>query len=177
MLSKKTETLLVSKPIRISNLIPRVLSVLDPQSKREKETLVWSALSPLPSLSFSLSCFEGRERREPWERGCLLSWFSILKPYLTIAAFILITFFNNNYIKARNLFRKYPKFMKNLNRLFLSLWRRNFFHVHPGHRDPSCDCISRTETFAVADPESHAHSAFVDFIADSFDVTWAVQIF
>ena len=106
-----------------------------------------------------------------------MSWFSILKPYLTIAAFILITFFNNNYIKARNLFRKYPKFMKNLNRLFLSLWGRYFFHVHPGHRVPSCVRISRTVTFAVADPESHAHSAFVDFIADSLDVTWAVQIF
>ena len=67
--------------------------------------------------------------------------------------------------------------MKNLNLLFLSLWGRYFFHEHPGHRDPSCDCISRTETFAVADPESHAHSAFVDFIADSLDVTWAMQIF
>ena len=67
--------------------------------------------------------------------------------------------------------------MKNLNLLFLSLWGRYFFHEHPGHRDPSCDCISRTETFAVADPESHAHSAFVDFIADSLDVTWAKQIF
>jgi len=51
----KTETLLVSKAIRISNLISRVLSVLDPQSKREGETLVWPALSPLPSLSLSLS--------------------------------------------------------------------------------------------------------------------------
>ena len=67
--------------------------------------------------------------------------------------------------------------MKNLNRLFLSLWGRYFFHVHPGHRVPSCVRISRTVTFAVADPESHAHSAFVDFIADSLDVTWAVQIF
>ena len=105
-----------------------------------------------------------------------MSWFSILKPYLTIAAIILITFFNNNYIKARNLFSKYPKFMKCLNLLFLSLWGRYFFHVHPGHRVPSCARISRTEHFAVADPESHAHSAFVDFIADSLDVTWAVQI-
>ena len=67
--------------------------------------------------------------------------------------------------------------MKNLNLLFLSLWGRYFFHVHPGHRVPSCVRISRTETFAVADPESHAHSAFVDFIADSLDVTWAQQIF
>ena len=66
--------------------------------------------------------------------------------------------------------------MKNLNLLFLSLWGRYFFHEHPGHRVPSCYCISRTVTFAVADPESHAHSAFVDFIADSLDVTWAVQI-
>ena len=67
--------------------------------------------------------------------------------------------------------------MKNLNLLFLSLWGRYFFHEHPGNRVPSCVRISRTETFAVADPESHAHSAFVDFIADSLDVTWAVQIF
>ena len=66
--------------------------------------------------------------------------------------------------------------MKNLNLLFLSLWGRYFLHEHPGHRVPSCPRISRTETFAVADPESHAHSAFVDFIADSLDVTWAVQI-
>ena len=73
--------------------------------------------------------------------------------------------------------RRYPKFMKNLNLLFLSLWGRYFFHEHPGHRVPSCVRISRTETFAVADPESHAHSAFVDFIADSLDVTWAMQIF
>ena len=73
--------------------------------------------------------------------------------------------------------RRYPKFMKNLNLLFLSLWGRYFFHEHPGHRVPSCERISRTVTFAVADPESHAHSAFVDFIADSLDVTWAMQIF
>ena len=66
--------------------------------------------------------------------------------------------------------------MKNLNLLFLSLWGRCFFHEHPGNRVPSCARISRTETFAVADPESHAHSAVVDFIADSLDVTWAVQI-
>ena len=61
--------------------------------------------------------------------------------------------------------------------LILSLWGRYFFHVHPGYRVPSCVRISRTVTFAVADPESHAHSAFVDFITDSLDVTWAVQIF
>ena len=61
--------------------------------------------------------------------------------------------------------------------LFLSLRGWYFFHVDPGHRVPSCVRISRTETVAVADPESHAHSAFVDFIADSLDVTWAQQIF
>ena len=61
--------------------------------------------------------------------------------------------------------------------LLLSLRGWYFFHEDPGHRVPSCDCISRTVTFAVADPESHAHSAFVDFIADSLDVTWAMQIF
>ena len=52
-----------------------------------------------------------------------------------------------------------------------------FFHVDPGHRVPSCVRISRTVTCAVSDPESHAYSAFVDFIADSLDMTWAVQIF
>ena len=67
--------------------------------------------------------------------------------------------------------------MKNLNLLFLSLWGWYFFHVDPGHRVPSCLRISRTKTCAVSDPESHAHSAFVDFIADSLDVTWAEQIF
>ena len=67
--------------------------------------------------------------------------------------------------------------MKNLNPLFLSMWGRYFFHEHPGHRDPSCARISRTETFAVADPESHAHSAFVDFIADSLDVTGRCKFF
>ena len=67
--------------------------------------------------------------------------------------------------------------MKNLNLFFLSLWGRYFFHEHPGHRVPSCVRISRTVTVAVADPESHAHSAFVDFIADSLDVTWAEQFF
>ena len=61
--------------------------------------------------------------------------------------------------------------------LFLSLRGWYFFHIDPGHRVPSCVRISRTETFAVADPETHAHSAFVDFIADSLDVTWAEQIF
>ena len=67
--------------------------------------------------------------------------------------------------------------MKNLNLLFLSLRGWYFFHVDPGHRVPSCVRISRTVSFAVADPESHAHSAFVDFIADSLDVTWSVQVF
>ena len=63
-----------------------------------------------------------------------------------------------------------------MNLLFLSLLGRYFFHEHPGHRVPSCVRISRTITYAVSDPESHAHSAFVDFIANSLDVTWAVQI-
>ena len=164
----KTETLLVSKATRISNLIPRVLSVLDHQSKRERER-PWSGLLSLRS-PLSLSCSKGRKRTEPWERGCLFSWFSILKPYLTIAAIILITFFNNNYIKARNLFSKYPKFMKCLNLLFLSLWGRYFFHVHPGHRVPSCVRISRTVTFAVADPESHAPVSYTHLTLPTSDL-------
>ena len=61
--------------------------------------------------------------------------------------------------------------------LFLSLRGWYFFHEDPGHRVPSCVRISRTVTWAVANPESHADGAFVDFIADSLDVTWAVQIF
>ena len=61
--------------------------------------------------------------------------------------------------------------------LLLSLRGWYFFHVDPGHRVPSCVRISRTVTWAVANPESHAHGAFVDFIADSLDVTWAKQIF
>ena len=61
--------------------------------------------------------------------------------------------------------------------LFLRLRGWYFFHEDPGHRVPSCVRISRTVTFAVTDPESHAYSAFADFIANSLDVTWAVQIF
>ena len=81
-------------------------------------------------------------------------------------------------LKARKPFRKHFEFIikKKMN-LFLSLWGWYFFHVDPGHRVPSCVRISRTVTCAVSDPESHAHSAFVDFIADSLDVTWAQQIF
>ena len=61
--------------------------------------------------------------------------------------------------------------------LLLSLRGWYFFQVDRGHRVPSCVRISRTVTSAVTDPESHAHGAFVDFIADSLDVTRAMQIF
>ena len=51
----KTETLLVSKAIRISNLIPRVLSVVEPQSERERDPGPAYSLSTPLSLSLSLS--------------------------------------------------------------------------------------------------------------------------
>ena len=60
--------------------------------------------------------------------------------------------------------------------LIFSLRGRHFFHINPGHWVPACVRISISIPCAVANPESHAHLAFVDFIADTFDVTWAVQI-
>ena len=63
----------------------------------------------------------------------------------------------------------------NLNLLLLSLWGRYFFHVDPGHWVPACVSISRSVTSTIADPETHAYSALVDFVTNSFNVTWAVQ--
>ena len=65
---------------------------------------------------------------------------------------------------------------RNLNLLLLSLWGRYFFHVDPGHSGPACVSISRFVTATFADPESHAHSTLVDFLTNSFYVTYAVQI-
>ena len=59
--------------------------------------------------------------------------------------------------------------------LSLRLWGRYFFHVHPGPWFPACGSISRFQTSTAADPEAHAHSTFVDFLTDSFNVTYAVQ--
>ena len=59
----------------------------------------------------------------------------------------------------------------------LGLWRRNFFHVDPGHWVPLCLCISGSKAFAITDPESHAHEAFVDLLTDAFYLTNSVQIF
>ena len=60
--------------------------------------------------------------------------------------------------------------------LLLSLWGRYFFHVYPGYWVPACVSISRSVTSTIADPESHANSTFVDFLTDSFNVTYTVQI-
>ena len=60
--------------------------------------------------------------------------------------------------------------------LLLSLWGRYFFHIDPGYWVPACLSISRSVTSTIADPESHANSTFVDFLTDSFNVTYTVQI-
>ena len=60
--------------------------------------------------------------------------------------------------------------------LLLSLLGRYFFHVDPGYRVPACESISKSITGTITDPESHANSTLVDFFADSFNVTYAVQI-
>ena len=60
---------------------------------------------------------------------------------------------------------------------FLSLRGRYFFHVYPGHSFPARVRVSRFQTSTVADPESHAHHALVEFLADSFDLSNTVQIF
>ena len=60
--------------------------------------------------------------------------------------------------------------------LLLRLWGRYFFHVDPGHWVPACVSISRFVTSTIADPETHAYSALVDFVTNSFHVTWAEQI-
>ena len=62
-----------------------------------------------------------------------------------------------------------------LDLLLLSLWGRYFFHVDSGHGVPACVSISRFVTRTFANPKSHANSTFVDFLTDSFNVTYAVQ--
>ena len=59
----------------------------------------------------------------------------------------------------------------------LSLWGRYFFHVDPGYWVPACPGISGSIAFAITDPESHAHHAFVDLLTDAFYLTNSVQIF
>ena len=58
--------------------------------------------------------------------------------------------------------------------LILSLWGRYFFHVDPGNRIPACVRISRSIANTITDPESHAHSALVDFLADPFNLPYTV---
>ena len=60
--------------------------------------------------------------------------------------------------------------------LLLSLWGRYFLHVDPRHSRPACVSISRFLTGTFADQESHTHCALVDFLTDTFYVTYAVQI-
>ena len=59
----------------------------------------------------------------------------------------------------------------------LSLWGRDFFHIDPGYWVPACVGISGSIAFAITDPESHAHDAFVDLLTDAFYLTNSVQIF
>ena len=63
-----------------------------------------------------------------------------------------------------------------LDLLLLSLWGRYFFHVYPGHWVPACPSISRSVTSTITDPKSHANSTLADFLTDSFNVTYTVQI-
>ena len=69
---------------------------------------------------------------------------------------------------------KAPYNSRNDTALILSLWGRYFFHVDPGHWIPSCVCISRSIASTITDPESHAHSALVDFLADPFNLSYAL---
>ena len=55
-----------------------------------------------------------------------------------------------------------------------SLWGWYFFYVDPGHWVPTRVRVSRSVTITVTDPESHAHSAFVDFFTHAFDLPHAV---
>ena len=142
----KTETLLGSKAIRINNHISRSspYSTLRVREREREPGLAYSLSPPLsPFLSLLL---RGPKTERTVGTRMSFQLVIILKPHLTIAAFILIVYLPIITFKARNLFGKYPKFMKNLNLLFLSLWGRYFFHVHPGHRVPSCPRISRTVT-------------------------------
>ena len=59
----------------------------------------------------------------------------------------------------------------------LSLWGRYFFHVDPGYWVPACEGISGSIAFAITDPKSHAHDAFLDLLTDAFYLTHSVQIF
>ena len=59
----------------------------------------------------------------------------------------------------------------------LSLWGRYFFHVDPGYWFPACPGISDTKAFAITDPESYAHDAFLDLLTDAFYLAHPVQIF
>ena len=61
--------------------------------------------------------------------------------------------------------------------IVLSLWGRHFFHVDPGYWVPACVGISDSIADTITDPESHAHDAFVDLLADSFYLTNSVHIF
>ena len=46
----------------------------------------------------------------------------------------------------------------------------------PGNWVPAVVSISGSVTSTIADPETHAYSALVDFVTNSFNVTWAEQI-
>ena len=58
----------------------------------------------------------------------------------------------------------------------LSLRRWHFLHVDPGHWVPACVRVSRSITRTVTYPESHAHSAFGDFLTHPFNMARTVQV-
>ena len=105
---------------------------------------------------------------------------AILKPHLRlhliskISPIFFIPWTSKNSVKSQLV--NHPYLERNLNLLLLSLWGRYFLHIDPGHFGPACVSISRITTRTFADPESHTHCAFVDFLADSFNMTYAVQI-
>ena len=59
---------------------------------------------------------------------------------------------------------------------FSSLWGWYFFHIDPGHWLIACVGVTRSVSSTVTDPESHAHSALVDFLTHAFDLPYTVQI-
>ena len=70
-------------------------------------------------------------------------------------------------------------FSFNLSELLLQLrlWGSHLFYVDLGDWVPACIRVaSFVTTGALTDPESHADRALMEFLADSFNVTWAMWI-
>ena len=71
--------------------------------------------------------------------------------------------------------KKYGKVIELL--LQLRLWGSHLFYVDLGDWVPACRRVaSFVPKSALTDPESHTHRALMEFLADPFDVTWAMWI-